>query len=203
MRTVCSGSTFGEKPPMRGQLRRFGTEQRRERHAVDVAAQRGAGRVHVAVRVHPDQADRLVLAPHVGGGRRHRPGRQAVVAAEHDRDPAGVEDARATSCRAGRRPRRSRWMYFLARVAQLAHFRDRRDQIALVDDREAQRREPLGQPGDAERGGPHVDAAAVAAEIERHADDVGCRHGMNRGRRADAAAPAERYYSATPVDDRR
>ena len=43
------------------QLGRLGAEQRRERHAVDVAAQRCRGRVHVAVRVDPQQADRQLL----------------------------------------------------------------------------------------------------------------------------------------------
>ena len=41
------------------QLGRLGAEQRRERHAVDVAAAERRGRVHVAVRVDPDQAERL------------------------------------------------------------------------------------------------------------------------------------------------
>ena len=68
-------------------------------------------------------------------------------------------------------------MYFLRRVAERLDFRDRRDEIALVDDRDAERREALAEPGDPERGRPHVDAAAVAAEIERHADDVNGTHG--------------------------
>ena len=41
-------------------------QQRRQRHAVDVAAPGGLGRVHVAVGVHPDQAERIgrrVAAP--------------------------------------------------------------------------------------------------------------------------------------------
>ncbi len=43
----------------RRELRRFLPEQRRERHAVHVAAGRRLGRVHVAVRVDPDEAQRI------------------------------------------------------------------------------------------------------------------------------------------------
>ena len=63
-------------------------------------------------------------------------------------------------------------MYFLLGSPSRLDFGDRRHQVALVDDRDAERGQPLAEPGDAERGRPHVDAAAVAAEIERHADDV-------------------------------
>ena len=63
-------------------------------------------------------------------------------------------------------------MYFLRGSPERLDLRDRRDEVAGVDDRDAQRREPLAEAGDAERRRPHVDAAAVAAEIERHADDV-------------------------------
>ena len=38
--------------------RRLAAEQRRQRHAVHVSASRRRRRIHVAVRVHPDQAER-------------------------------------------------------------------------------------------------------------------------------------------------
>ena len=97
MSTVCAGSTFGEKPPMPRQLGRLGAEQRRERHAVDVAAQRRRRRVHVAVRVDPEQADRQLLRRlRPRRGRRDRSGREAVVAAEHERQSRPPSsDARA------------------------------------------------------------------------------------------------------------
>ena len=55
MRTVFSGCTFGREPADARQLRRLLAEQRRERHAVHVAAAAARRRVHVAVRVDPDQ----------------------------------------------------------------------------------------------------------------------------------------------------
>ena len=67
-------------------------------------------------------------------------------------------------------------MYFLLRVAGGLDLRDRRDEIAVVDDRHAERGQALAEPGDPERGRSHVDAAAVAAEVERDADDVNGPH---------------------------
>ena len=71
------------------ELRRLLAEQRRERHAVDVAAQRRRRRVHVAVRVDPQQADRQVARlprPFARGA--DRSGAEAVIAAEHERHRA-------------------------------------------------------------------------------------------------------------------
>ena len=56
------------------------TEKMRQRHAVDVARQRGLGGVGVGVRVDPHHAEVLVDA----GGARHRADGHAVVAAEAD-----------------------------------------------------------------------------------------------------------------------
>ena len=84
-------------------------EQRRERHAVHVAAGRRLGRVHVAVRVDPDQAERQRRGPaHPGGAGRHRSGGQAVIAAEHERQRAGVERLQRDCRRASGRPWRCR-----------------------------------------------------------------------------------------------
>ncbi len=52
-------------------------------------------------------------------------------------------------------------------------------EIPIVHDRHAERRQALAEPGNAEGGRPHVDAAAVAAEVERHADDVNGTHGAH------------------------
>ena len=46
------------------------------------------------------------------------------------------------------------------------------DEVAFIDDGDAERREPFGEAGDAKCGGPHVDAAAIAAEVERDANEV-------------------------------
>ena len=42
--------------------------------------------------------------------------------------------------------------------------------VAAIVDRVADRPQPLGEPGIADRGRPHVDAAPALAEVERHAD---------------------------------
>ena len=61
-------------------------------------------------------------------------------------------------------------------VGPFLRLRNRRRQIAFVDDREAERGEVLAEAGDAKRRRPHVHAAAVAAEIERHADHMDGDH---------------------------
>ena len=60
----------------------------------------------------------------------------------------------------------------LLRIAERLDLRNRRDEVAFVDDGHAERGEPLGEAGDAKRRWSHVDAAAVAAEVERDADEV-------------------------------
>ena len=104
------GRTFGEKPPIRDELGRLGPEQRGERHAVHVAARRSRRRVHVAVRVDPDQAERLAAPARARRPmRRHRPGREASGrrrARAGGRRPRAR--ARAPAGRAARRPGRSR-----------------------------------------------------------------------------------------------
>jgi hypothetical protein len=54
------GMDLWGSPADSGQLRRLAAEQRGERHAVDVAAQRRGGRVHVAVRVDPQEPHRQI-----------------------------------------------------------------------------------------------------------------------------------------------
>ena len=122
--TVCAGTTFGEKLPILDSSDGLGPEKRGERHAVDVARQRRGGRVHVAVRVDPEEADREVLrATSPLGGRRHRAGADAVIAAEHDRQRPFVERCRATSDTPSDRPWRCRGCISCARRAAPA-FRE-------------------------------------------------------------------------------
>ena len=169
------GLHLRREPADSRQLRRLLAEQRRERHAVDVAAAARRRRVHVAVRVDPDQADPPVAAAHEIRGGRNRAGREAVVAAEHERHAALLEsrERRLVQPLADLRDLAD---VLLLRVAGGLDFRDRRDEIALVDDRHAERGQAFAEAGNPERGGSHVDAAAVAAEIQRHADDVNRPH---------------------------
>jgi hypothetical protein len=65
-----------------------------------------------------------------------------------------------------------------------AHFRYiidhvTRDEIAFVHHAHPERREPFAEAGDAKRRRAHVDPAAVAAEVEQHADYVDRTHGVD------------------------
>ena len=154
------------------ELGRLGTKQRRERHPMHVAGQRGCRRVHVAMRVDPQQPDRQLLrlaSPF--GGRCHRSRAETVIAAEHHWHRPFVE----------RSQRRLIELLadlgdvadvLFALVAQLLRLGNRRWQIAFVDDRVAECGEPFSEPGYAERRRSHVDTAPAAAKVERHADDV-------------------------------
>ena len=73
------------------ELGRLGSEQRGQRHAVHVAGLARVGTIHVAVRVHPDQSERLAVRALKRRGRRNRAGAEAVIAAEHDRQRAFVQ----------------------------------------------------------------------------------------------------------------
>ena len=73
------------------ELVRFGAKDGRERHAVNVARLAGLRRVHVAVRVDPQQSELLIALAQKGCSGGHRSSAQAVIAAERDRQRALVE----------------------------------------------------------------------------------------------------------------
>src|SRR6266542_1545377 len=66
------------------ELCRLRTEQRRERHPVNVTATRRRGSVLVAMRVDPDEPERSLVASHPFGGRGTPACGDAVIAAEHE-----------------------------------------------------------------------------------------------------------------------
>ena len=128
----------------------------------------------------------------VGGGR-HRAGAEAVVAAEDQRERAACPRLSSGLAVQRRAHRGDLADVLLARVAGVARFRDRHVQVALVDDRMAERGDLRVDAGDAQRRGTHVDAAPALAEVERHADDVD---------RARAAWPPQRLTDTdTPSPD--
>ena len=61
MRTVCSGRTFGEKPPIRDSSAGSGPSSAASGMPWTLPLPRARRRVHVAVRVDPDQPERLAL----------------------------------------------------------------------------------------------------------------------------------------------
>ena len=99
------------------------------------------------------------------------PGGEAVVAAQHERQGA-LRERRAGALVEHPAHVRDVADELLPLVRPLARFRNRRRQIALVDDGDAEAGEAIAEAGDAKRRRPHVHAAAVAAEVEGHADDV-------------------------------
>ncbi len=158
-----------------GERSRRGAEQRRQRHAVHVARKRRLRRVHVAVGVDPDQAERTPVAAREAGRRGHRAGAQAVVAAEHDRDAAVAQDLvrSIVECLAHARDLAE---VALPRIARRRRFLGRRVDVAVVVDLVPERGQALADAGDPHRRRSHVDAAAAAAEVERDADDAEPAH---------------------------
>ena len=57
-------------------------------------------------------------------------------------------------------------MVLSVRIPERFDFGYRRDEVTFVEHRDAKSGEPLGEAGDTKGGGAHVDAAAIAAEIE-------------------------------------
>ena len=105
------------------------------------------------------------------GCRSHRSGGETVIAAEHDRHRPFLErgERRLIQLLADLRDIADVLLVFVALFLGLGN---RCRQVALVDDRVTQRKDPLAEAGDSEGGWPHVDAAPVAAEVQRDADDV-------------------------------
>ena len=127
-------------------LRREAADAATARPAPGRAAPRAACRARCRWRTSPACSCRRARRPRSGraacssrahevGGRRHRSGGEAVIAAEHERHRALLERRRATSCTASRRRCAISRMYFLLRVADGLGLGNRRDEIALVDDR--------------------------------------------------------------------
>ena len=123
----------------------------------------GAGRrVHVAVRIHPDESDWPGVAPHELRGGGDRSGCQAVIPAQHQRESSLFKHTErrlvqffADACDLAN--------IFLAGIAERFRFRNWRDEIPCVNDRHPERGKPLAQPGNPKGRRPHVDAAAVTA----------------------------------------
>ena len=129
---VCSGRTDGLGAADPGQLQRLAAEQRRQRHAVDVAGRGRGRRVDVGVSVHPDQPELLAAGAQPRRRRGHRAGAEAVVAAERDRQSALVQRGQRglmqLGAHAGDLPHVA-----LVRIAGPLQLGDRRRDVALVD----------------------------------------------------------------------
>ncbi len=159
-----------------GELRRFRAEERRERHAVHVAARRAGRRIHVAMRVDPQEADRQLPfgARPVRRGRNRSRG-ETVIAAEGQRQRACVE-RRAAGLIQRLADARDFADVPLVLVARAPRLRNRRRQVAFVGDVETERAQAIRKSGDAKRRRSHVHAAPAAAEIQGNADEMNAGH---------------------------
>ena len=176
MRTVFDGCTLGDVPPIRassgGSLPRSAASGMPCTFPLWLVA--GVFMSPCAsIQISPIGCSRVFLAHSADAAT--EPGAEAVIAAEHDRHGALEQrlERRLIQLLAdlGDLPD-----VLLALVSRLLRFGDRRGEVALVDDRAAEARDLLAEPGDPKRRGSHVHAAAVAAEIQRDADDVDGLH---------------------------
>ena len=126
-----------------------------------------------SIQIRPSGLPRRPPGP-LGRGR-DRTGREAVVAAEHERKSAALERRERHLVDLLTDPRDVQDV-FLPIVVLVLRLGNRRRQVAVVDDRVAQPREALAEAGDTKRRRPHVHAPSSAAEIERHANDVNGLH---------------------------
>src|SRR5262249_15591460 len=143
---------------------------RGERHAVHVAGRRRLRRVHVRVRVEPDQADLLLLAVVGARDARHRAAGDRVVAADDERAAALLDPALDATAQAAAAVR-DRVEVLRALVLRLLRVRAQHGHVAEVFELEPERLDAAAEPGDADRGGPHVDAAQAAAEVHGDAEE--------------------------------
>ena len=151
------------------QLLRPHAQQRRQRHSVDVAARRGFGRIDVGVRVDPDDADLLVLAPVELRHARNRARGDGVVSAQHEgRHP--LFQGLGHCFRRSRAGLGDLLQITRIRAAEFLRLGDFDGHVAAVLDMMAEGLQPRLQARYAHRRGPHVDAAAAGAHVERHAD---------------------------------
>ena len=160
---------------------------------MNVARRRGVGSVRIAVRVEPNKAQRLPLAREEAGRARHRADRDAVVAAEDQRQPVPLEALlhRRPQLLAERHDRR---LVPELPLADLLGLGDHHVEIAGVLDLVPELLEARLEIGDADGRGPHVDAAATGAEVDGNADHVDVAllggHGQRSLARAVRLSPA-------------
>ena len=204
-RTVWPGSTLGDHPPICASSDGSGPSNAASGIPWTLPLGEVAGVfMSPCASIQSRPIGSALVDPGPLGRRRDRTGGEAVIAAEHERQRAFLE----------RDQRRLVQLFahrgdvvdvFLALVAPFLRFGNRRLEIAPIDDGAAKRREALVEPGNAKRRRPHVDAAAAAAKIQGHADDVDA-HAW-RARTAEPSLPFDFHRDRHPFvrrfDDRR
>ena len=156
-----------------------------DRHAVDVAAGREHASVEVRVRVEPEHAQGTPGLAAMPRRRADRADREAVVAAEQDRQAAGRELGEHGLVH------EPVPLDDLAQVPVSVHRRQpgvgRPAQVAPVVHDDALRLQHLPQVRDAQRLRAHRRAARAGPDVGRRADqrDVRFRHGVTSGQGGD------------------
>src|ERR1700740_3034959 len=142
-----------------------------ERHAVDVAGGRGLRSIHVAVSIDPEQSNFLVLPAVELGDPGHGAGSDGVIAAEDERNGAGLETfedqfgAFGAGCG-------DFLQIFGMGGAFLLLLGDGDGDVSAVLDDVADGSEGGFESGDADSGRAHVASPPRLAEIERDSDDA-------------------------------
>ena len=165
--TVCSGSTFGEKPPIRDSSDGSGPSSAASGMPCTLPLPVLAG-----VFMSPWASTQMSPMRHRARGARSRRSRRPSPPPGCDRRRARAgcrlsRGPRARSCRASRRPARSRGCTSCAGSPSALTSgigATRSPSSTTVMPRAV---EAFAEAGDAERRGPHVHAAAVAAKVER------------------------------------
>ena len=155
------------------------------------------GRVHVGVRVQPDQADASGRAARKWlRDAADRADRHGMVAAQHERHAAARRALRPPASARRSQAAAICGRYLASRIAFGRGFGLFDGDVAQVFDLVAERGHARIQVGDAYGGGAHIDAAAALAEIERRADDGDVRAGHRFSGAGLLACPARSAPSA-------
>ena len=149
-----------------------------------VAARRRVGRVHVGVRVDPEQADFLVLPAVELGDARNGSGSDRMISAENQRNFAGFQrlqhEVGALGAGGG-----DFLEVFGAGGAFFLLLGDGDGNVASIFDDVPDGFKARFESGNADRGRPHVNAAPGLAKIERNADHTDVARGDAAERRWD------------------
>ena len=164
---------------------------------MDIAARAAGRRVHVAVRVHPDETERPVCAPRHLGTRGDGPRGEAMVPAEDERQRPGLEACECRLVQRGADAWRCRGRTSSARLRVAASPGSAPRGRLCRQPRSPSSWIRSSSPAMRSADGPMSTPRRPAAEVERHADDV------DRYHRCSAPFPGDRHAFAGRGHNRR
>src|SRR5262249_51819214 len=147
------------------------SEDRGQRHAMDVATWRSSGSIDVAVRIDPDQPDALLLLSIKLRDAAHRTYRNGMIASQDHWNHAFLQGLqnKLSFFRAGGR---NFLQVLRVRIAFFLGLGNRDRDVSTILDDQAKRLELRFESGNANCGWTHVDATARLSEIKRNAYDT-------------------------------